>query len=203
MKNYIKPILFTVLTAGLFTGCVGDDDFALAPFDELAYSENFEEAVDGTVLDIQGWTNFAQSGAKKWTEERFPLSDGNGYAEFSTFNSGDATNVAWLVSPAINIDGTGKNISFDAAQHHLDSPSNTLEVFVSSDFNGTDVAAATWTELEATLPTQADDWYDFINSGPVSLAAYSGNIYIAFKVKGSGTDTTLDGAYQIDNLKLF
>lgn len=203
MKNNIKSILFTALTAGLFAGCVNDDDFAIPPFNEVAYSENFEEATDGTVLDILGWTNFNQSGSKKWTEERFPLSNGNGYAEFSAFNTGDATNIAWLVSPSINLEGSQKQVSFDAAQHHLDSSNNTLEVLVSTDFNGTDVAAATWTPLDATVPTQENDWYDFINSGVIDLSDYSGNVYIAFRVTGSGTDTTLDGAYQIDNLKLF
>jgi hypothetical protein len=203
MKKNIRTIVFAAAVASTFTGCVSDDDFTLPPFDELAYSENFEEAVDGTVLNIEGWANIAQTGGKKWTEERFPLTDGNGYAEFSTFNSGDAVNVGWLVSPAINLDGTGKKFSFEAAQHHLDSPDNNLEILISTNFNGTDVAAATWAPLQATLPTQANDWYDFINSGQIDLSAYSGNVYIAFKVTGSGTNTTLDGAYQIDNVKLF
>jgi len=199
MKRIIKTLILGTLTAVMATGCVNDDDFNLAPFDEPAWAESFDEAVDNTPLDITGWTNFAQTGTTKWTEQVF---DGNGYAEFSTFNSGNAVNVGWLITPPLTIDGTSKTLIFQAAQHHLDSPQNTLQVYVSSNYNGTDVAAATWTPLTATLPTQANDWYEFVSSGPIDLSAYSGNVYIGFKVTGSGTDQTLDGAYQIDNVKI-
>ncbi|MEL1245106.1 choice-of-anchor J domain-containing protein [Flavobacterium sp. DGU11] len=199
MKN-IKTILFGAFAALLATGCVSDDDFHTPPLDEVIFSQNFDEAVDNTPLDITGWTNFASQGTTKWTEQVF---SGNGYAEFSTFNSGNPVNVGWLISPAINIDGSAKKLTFVAAQHHLDSPANKLEVLVSTNFDGTDVAAATWTPVTATLPTQANDWYEFVSSGQVNLSAFSGNVYIAFRVTGSGTDTTLDGAYQIDNVKLF
>lgn len=199
MKN-ISKILFGTLAAVLATGCVSDDDYKIPPFNEVIFSEGFSEAIDNTPLDIAGWTNFAAQGGTLWTEQVF---SGNGYAEFSTFNSGDAVNVGWLVSPAINIDGSSKTLTFLAAQHHLDSPENTLQIYISTDFNGTDVTAATWDELDATLPTQANDWYEFVSSGEIDLSDYSGNIYIAFKVTGSGTNTTLDGAYQIDNVKLY
>ncbi|AWH84358.1 hypothetical protein HYN59_04165 [Flavobacterium album] len=199
MKN-IKILLFGTFAAVLATGCVSDDDFRTPPLNEVIFSQNFNEAVDNTPLDITGWTNFASQGTTKWTEQVF---SGNGYAEFSSFSSGNAVNVGWLITPAINIDGSAKKLTFVAAQHHLDSPANKLEVLVSTNFDGTDVMAATWTPVTATLPTQANDWYEFVPSGQVDLSAFSGNVYIAFRVTGSGTDTTLDGAYQIDNVKLF
>lgn len=203
MKN-IKTILFGAFAALLATGCVSDDDFHTPPLAEVIFSENFEEAVDNTPLDITGWTNFSSQGSTKWTEQRFTTNGvDNGYAEFSSFNSGDAVNVGWLISPPVNIDGAAKKLAFVAAQHHLQSADNKLEVLVSTNFNGTDVLAATWTRVNATLPTQADSWYAFVGSGPVDLSAFSGNVYIAFRVTGSGTDTNLDGGYQIDNVKLF
>ena len=191
--------MLALFTAVLATGCVGDDDFKLAPFDEPAWSEGFSGAVDGTVLDFTGWTNFAEKGNKKWAEEVY---QNNGYAEFSTFGSGDAVNVGWLITPAINVDGTSKALTFQTAQHHLQVPANKIEAFVSSNYNGTDVLAATWIPLAATFPTSETAWYLFVSSGRINLSAYSGNIHIAFKVTGSGTDVTLDGAYQIDNVKI-
>ena len=210
MKKNIKTFLLGLFTAVLATGCVGDDDYKLAPFDEPVWSENFETPQDGITFAMPGWTNFNQTGRKVWTKEAFPVPPVplppdfvyNGYAEFTTFGSGDAVNVGWLITPAINIDGTGKALVFQTAQHHLESVNNKIEVLISTNYNGTDVLAATWTPLTATFPTSATAWYKFVSSGRVSLAAYSGNVYIAFKVTGSGTDETLDGSYQIDNIKI-
>ena len=88
------------------------------------------------------------------------------------------------------------------AQHHLDSEENTVEVFVSTDFDGSDVLAATWDAVAATLPTQSNSWYDFIDSGLVDLSSYSGILHVGFKVTGSGTDQDLDGAYQLDDFTI-
>jgi hypothetical protein len=57
---------------------------------------------------------------------------GNGYAgdKRNKINS----NIAWLISPKIDMDThTNEKLTFQAAQHHLDidSPLNALEVLVS------------------------------------------------------------------------
>jgi hypothetical protein len=45
--------------------------------------------------------------------------------------------------------------------------------------------------------------FDFFSSGLVDLSSYAGKqVYIAFKVKGSGTNTSLDGTYEIDNVRI-
>ena len=201
MKN-LNLYLVTAVAAGLSFSCVSDDDTALAPFSEVVYSENFQEAVDGTDLDIAGWTNFAQAGTKLWKEERF-TDNGieNGYAEFSSFGTNQSSNIGWLITPALNLDGAAKKFSFQAAQHHLSSVNNTLQILISTNYNGSDVMAATWTPLQAIVPTQANDWYEFVNSGAIDLSAYSGTVHIAFKVTGNGS--TLTAGYQIDNVKLF
>lgn len=167
------------------------------------YTENFQAAIDNTNFNLPGWVNFAEVGTKLWREEAF---SGNGYAEFSSFGSGNASNVAWLVSPAINLDATSNEfMTFKTAQHHLDadSPLNSLKVYVSTDFDGTNVLAATWTEVTVTLPVQATPWYQFVSSGGVDLSGYSGNVYVAFKFTGSGTNTLYDGAFQVDDLKVY
>lgn len=166
------------------------------------FMEDFQTAIDGTNLDIANWTNVATVGTKLWKEEVFT---GNGYAEFSAFGSGNAENIVWLVSPAIDFTTfTAKQIEFEVAQHHLDvdSPNNSLQVMISTDFAG-DVTTATWTTLNANIPIKATKWYEFLKSS-IDVSAYSGNnVRIAFKFTGSGTDTTLDGAFQMDNFKAF
>lgn len=162
--------------------------------------EDFQTATNNTNLDFAGWTNFAQAGTWLWREKVF---SGNGYAEFSTFNSGSPSNIAWLISPGINMNAqTNEYLNFKSAQHHLDSPNNKLEVFVSTNFNGSNVLAATWVPITASLASQSNAWYEFVDSGLINLSSYTGTLYVAFKVTGSGTDTTLDGAYQIDDFKI-
>jgi hypothetical protein len=112
-------------------------------------------------------------------------------------------NIAWLVSPGIDLDAQGVEfLNFKMAQHHLESDDNTVEVLVSTDFDGSDVLSATWGSVAATLPTQSNSWYDFIDSGLVDLSSYSGTLYVGFKVTGSGTNTNLDGSYQLDDFKI-
>lgn len=170
------------------------------------YVEDFQTAVNNTTLNIPNWTNVFTVGNKLWKEMVFTPPGGlpNGYAEFSAFATLNPQNTVWLVSPAINFSSYAvKQINFEVAQHHLDvdSPNNSLQVMISTDFAG-NVATATWTTLNANLPVKASSWYAFSKSA-IDVSAYSGNVYIAFKFVGSGTDTTLDGAFQVDNLKAF
>ncbi|PWK20356.1 DUF5689 domain-containing protein [Xanthomarina spongicola] len=166
----------------------------------VVVDEDFQSAVNNTDFDFPGWTNFSEVGSRIWREKTF---SGNGYTEFSTYGSGDAENIAWLVTPSIDMTGLDNVfLNFKAAQHHLDSEENTLEVFVSTDFDGTNVLGATWEPVAANLPSQANSWYEFVDSGLIDISEYSGTLYVAFKVVGSGTDLDLDGAYQIDDYKI-
>ena len=89
------------------------------------------------------------------------------------------------------------------AQHHLDDDqNNTLEVFVSTDFDGTNVTSATWNPITVNIPTESDSWYQFKDAGLVDLSSYTGTLYVGFKYVGSGTDTNLDGAYMIDDFRV-
>ena len=165
------------------------------------YTEDFQTSTNNTNLNTTGWTNYAEAGTWVWREKIF---SGNGYAEFSAFG-GQALNKAWLISPALDFTGyTNKSVQFKIAQHHLDvdSPNNGLEVLVSTNFDGTNVLAATWVAVPANIPTTSTAWYAFLDSN-VDLSSYSGTIHVAFKFTGSGTDTTLDGAFQVDDFKAF
>ena len=203
MKNKIlKTVLLATLFLGVATSCVNDDDFAIPSVINPFFEEDFNTATTNTDFDFVGWTNFAQQGTWKWREKTF---SGNGYAEFSAFGSGSAVNEVWLVSPAIDITGKSSPVlKVDIAQHHLDvdSADNSLQILVSTDYDGTDVLAATWTALNANIPNSSVSWYEFVNS-TINLTPFNGEIYIAFKFKGSGTNTTLDGAFQVDNMKMF
>jgi hypothetical protein len=98
---------------------------------------------------------------------------GNGYAEFNTTGAKVLSNVAWLISPKIDMDThTNEILTFRTAQHHLDvdSPLNSLSICFY--FDGLNVTKATWIPLKVILPKQATPWYQFVGSGGVDLSSY-------------------------------
>ncbi|SCX91030.1 DUF5689 domain-containing protein [Flavobacterium anhuiense] len=167
------------------------------------FSEDFQSVKNNVNFALPGWSNIVEKATKLWKSMVY---SGNGYAEFNTTSTTAAENVAWLVSPKINLTGY-KNavLSFRSAQHDLkiDSPLNTLEVYVSTNFDGASVTKAKWTKLEAKVPTLSTPSREFISSGGIDLSTYSGNINIAFKYIGSGKDKTLNGAFMVDDIKIF
>lgn len=170
-----------------------------APF----FAEDFKNVVDKSNLSLPGWANMVQSGTLFW---KGTVYSGNGYAEFAISGTKVNSNIAWLISPKIDMDThTNEILTFRTAQHHLDvdSPLNTLEVYVSTNFDGLNVKTATWIPLTVTLPKQATPWYQFVGSGGVDLSSYTGKINIAFKYIGSGKNLALDGAFQVDDVQVY
>lgn len=198
-----KITLFVALVASTLglNSCSPEDDITMPNLKPLILNEDFSKGgVDNVTLATPGWTNFAETGTVKWKTQEY---SGNLYAEFSSYLSGEAVNVAWLISPAIDLDKQdGEKLTFESAQAYVTSTSNSLEALISTDFDGTNVTTATWTTLQATLPTTSSTYFQFIKSGVIDLSTYTGKAYIAFKVKG-GTNAAIDGSYQIDNVKVY
>jgi hypothetical protein len=167
----------------------------------LIFSEDFPEAEINynATFDFEGWTNFAETGTKLWIERDF---NNDGYIQFSPFGSGQASNIGWAITPAITI-GPDANavLSFSSASNFVDNPDNKLEVFISTNYDGTNVLAATWTQLDAVVADNTTNNYTYIPSGEIDLSAYSGTVHIAFKVTGNGS--TLDGLFQVDKVKVY
>jgi len=167
------------------------------------FSENFETVESNSNINLPGWTNIVQTGSLYWQGSLYA---GNGCADYSISGTKVASNIGWLISPKIDLSThTGEILTFRAAQHHLDvdSPLNALDVFISTNFDGLNVATATWIPLKANLPTQATPWYQFISSGSIDLSSYTGIIRIGFRYTGSGKTLTLDGAFQIDDVQIY
>mgnify|MGYP003959249737 FL=1 len=169
------------------------DDF------ETVLNETFDVVRDNTDFDYPGWVNFAEEGNELWSEQFF---NNNGYVEFSGFRTGDDVNIGWLVSPSFDLStAASAYVSFKLAQHHLDDDvNNTLEAFVSTDFDGSNVLSASWTKLNISVPGEDNTWYAFQDAGLIDVSSYSGTLYLAFKYTGSGTDTSLDGGYFVDDV---
>lgn len=167
----------------------------------IIVSENFQSVTHNTNLNLPGWTNFNEVGSRVW-RERFR--EENGYTEFTTFGGSNEVNIGWLVAPSINTNLYPNTfVNFKTAQHHVESDENKIEVFISTDYNGSDVLAATWLSITANLPGKHHTWYEFIDSGMIDISNYSGELHFAFKVTGSGIDENLDGSFQIDDFNVY
>ncbi|OCB77250.1 DUF5689 domain-containing protein [Flavobacterium crassostreae] len=167
------------------------------------FIENFQSVTDKANLSLPGWTNIVEAGKLSW---RSGVIAGNGYAEFAISGTKVASNIAWLISPKIDMDlHKNETLTFRTAQEKLDvdSPLNSLEVYVATDFDGLNVSQANWVLLDPNLPKQASPWGQFIGSGKIDLSDYQGKINIAFKYTGSGKNTALDGSFLLDDVQIF
>ena len=190
-------LLAAISTA--LTSCVKEDDFAIPTLRPVIFSEDFNQIDFNQNFDYEGWVNFAEAGTKLWTERDF---NDDGYIQFSSFGSGQASNIGWAITPAIDMDANeGEVLSFQSATNFVDNPNNKLEVFISSDFDGTNVLSATWTRLDAVVADNTTNGYTYIPSGEIDLSAYTGTIHLAFKATGNGS--SLDGLFQVDKIKIY
>ena len=201
-----KLLALSFLALSIFSGCSPENDIKNPTVEPFAFYQDFagsvSEATEGQPLEIEGWTNFSEAGTVKWVQGFF---SGSKYAEFTAFQSPDASNIGWLISPPINMDlQKDEKLAFDVAQAYVETSSNSIELLISTNYNGTDVLNATWQSVAFTKPPlDFETRFDFFSSGKVDLSSYTGNIHIAFKYKGSGTNNTLDGTYSIDNIRIF
>lgn len=199
MKNF-RYILFAAVVAGIFASC--DDDTDLPPYEPIYVGQDFPGS-DNVVLAIENWTNFAEAGSALWKTQVY---SGNSYAEFNPFQSGDASNIGWLVSEKIVLpENNNMTLRFQVSQSYVTSSANKLEVLVSTNFDPAtmDPTDATWTAVNANIPGTDAEYFLFQDSGEIALAPFSGDVYVAFKATGSGTNTSLDGSYQIDSFRVY
>lgn len=155
-------------------------------------NETFTGVPNDIDLNLQGWSNIAEIGSRVWRGRIFM---DNGYAQATSFNSQDPVNVMWLISPEITIDQP-KELTFESSMNFW--VHDALEVFVSTDFTGNNLASANWTALEARIATDGDTPQQFVPSGSIDLSAYTGTIHIAFKYTGNNSSNT--STYRVDNI---
>jgi hypothetical protein len=167
------------------------------------FEETFSSAVDNTELNLPGWINFAEAGTVKWTEQIY---NNNGYAELNPYNSGDASNIIWMITPGIDLDAQdGEILTFQTEHAYPDNGHDPLEVLISTDFDGTanGISTATWTALsfDVSYKVNFSTWFNFTNSGPIDISTYTGTAYIAFKYTGSDTSNQ-NMTLHVDNVKV-
>lgn len=161
--------------------------------------EDFESVIKDEEVALSGWTNFVEKGTKAWIGKGF---NNNKYVQMSANGSNEDENIAWLVSPKVNLtEAVNPTLSFDITVGWYNA--NCLQILVSEDYVD-DVTTATWTDITANFAIPQEPTKQFGKAaiaGLMDMSAYKKNINIAFKYTGSGNNSQTT-TYQIDNLYL-
>lgn len=190
-----KAIIFTFIASTFLSSCTKDSDVEIPVAKKTLIAQNFDDAVISTT----GWFTYAQTGTKIWSRGVYK---NDGYAQFSSYQSGQPVNVSWLISPAIDMNKQdGEKLYFQSCQDgFVRNADNSLELFVSTDYDEVNFNNASWQKISFAVPNQDTLKYLYIDSGIIDLSSYTGTLHFAFKVKGT---SSLTGGYQIDNVRVF
>ncbi|MDY8135298.1 DUF5689 domain-containing protein [Aquimarina sp. 2201CG5-10] len=169
------------------------------------FSDDFETQSVNSIISGNGWTNYQQAGTETW--EAYTSGGTNASlgisARVGSFNSGDASTIAWLITPQIDLDAQeGETLRFQTSNSFSDG--SNLDLLFSKDWDGNpdNIASATWGIItDATIVQDSDFFGDWIESGNVDLSCESGQIYIAFRYTGSG-DSDFDGTFELDEISI-
>lgn len=153
-------------------------------------------------LTSGGWQAVSITGDQAWEVPSTTYGHNDTYcAKMTGFDGSSFENEDWLISPSFDADAnTALYFNFWNASGY---EGNALQLYYSNDFDGSDVAAATWTEItdQATwhdIATQ--DYWEWTNSGDIDLSSLTGtSVYLGFKF----TSTT-DGSstWELDDIVL-
>ncbi len=178
--------------------CTGDFDWSgnagpVNPGDAVtSISTDFES---GAIPD--GWQTVNTSGNRSWIIKDY---QGNHYVQASAYNGTPGTNgfQAWLITPALNVDGmTDKVMSFKTEIQYGDQE-GSLKLYA---MTSADPKTATLTELSFTQPEAGQKGSTgYIASGEISLAQFSGVIYIGWLYEAVDKDNSR--TYRIDDVNI-
>ncbi len=184
-----------IIDCGLATTIGGNNLFA----------DNFETQATNNPISGNGWTNFIEAGSESW--EAYTSGGTNASlgisARMGSFMSGDASNIAWLITPAIDMDAQ-ENEVFRFQTSNSFSDGSILEILISTDWDGNpaNITSAIWGILDAATVVSDDQFFgDWVESGNIDLSCVTGTAYIAFKYTGS-ENSDFDGTYELDEISI-
>ena len=168
----------------------------------VAFEEDFESYSNNTTV-FGDWTNYKEAGSRAWqlktTDD--PQNFGSKTARIGAYSSRDPSNVAWLITPPLDLDTQLEEyINFQSSNSFSDN--SDLELLISTDWDGTEagVLSATWSALPGIIVSDSESYQNWIDSSFIDLSAYSGTAFIAFKYTGGGTNNS--GTFEIDNFQV-
>ncbi len=170
---------------------------------KLLFYEDFESIPVNTNLSLNGWKNIAETGGILFNGK---LSSSNRYAEIGAFATNQLVVSTWLVIPPINLNNSSNEQLSFLTKDAFDNGA-TLQVFISTNYDGILPWKAKWTLLKTSIAKGSVNSIaaKFTNSGIISLNGFTGNVYIAFKYDGNdlpGTNNKRTTTFQLDEIKI-
>ena len=161
----------------------------------IVFEEDFQEITNEDQLDTMGWTNInVNGGNERYEDSSF---SGDRYLKISAFGTNENPLEAWLVTPAINLDGTtDEELSFEVSTSF--ESGQVLTAFISDNFTG-NIATTEWVQLNVDIPIGDDGFGNFVSLA-TNISCLNGDVYLAFKYLGEagGAETR----YHIDDIKV-
>lgn len=150
--------------------------------EEVKFIEGFTEQASG----LGQFTATSVVGDQVWGWGSF---SSDTYAKMSGFTGSAVANEDWLVSPAIDLTGNvDASLHINQAINFLGGQWEQIKVLISNDYNGSDIAGATWNEVTVPNLPSGGDW-TFVASGAIDISSYvDQTIHIAFKYLSSDSN---------------
>lgn len=135
------------------------------------YSETFDSS-------LGSFSGINVSGDQVWEHATYD----DGCAKMSGYDGSSFANEDWLISPAYDLtDNTNTVLNVKQAAGYINDDWSQIAILISTDYNGTDPNAASWTEVTAPNMPSGND-FTFVESGDIDLSNWDGEtIYVAFK----------------------
>lgn len=152
-------------------------------------SEDFESFSDYDDIEVTGWQNLIAKGGRYWIAQEF---DENIYMQASGYQSGVDEMETWVITQPVTI-SSQKVLTFRSAMAYWehDPGNDPFELLFSTDYDGTNLATASWTHLTTNLADESQSNYAWVASGDINLPVQAGmSGVIAFKYSGSNSEST-------------
>lgn len=172
---------------------------------ETPINETFVTATLNQPIDINGWQSKVVAGTKNWIAKDVGTATDKRCAEMNAVNViGETSNTAWLISPQVDLSAISPRYLSFRTQYANWKDYVSLELYVSSNYNGVDPTLATWTKVEnAYIVKSTDAAAVWVSSGIVNLSAYSGNVHFGFKYVREGAPQHQATTFRVDDFQVF
>ena len=159
------------------------------------FNEDFQGVFNNGDLTGLGWTNVNVSGGSELFESN--SFSGDRYMKVSAFGTGENPMETWMVSPAINLDGTTQEeLSFEISANF--ETGQVLTAHITENYTG-DPTTTEWTQLDVDIPVGSGGFGSFVLLD-TNISCLNGNVNVAFKYKGAAGSS--ETRYHIDDVKV-
>ncbi len=156
---------------------------AVFMWSSLFYAQTYlDQDFEGTFLPA-GWVDEITPGTLATNNWAFSTVRANSGTRSAFFNDFNGNNDRWLITPVMNTSaGTSPELTYYENLDNSVDFGGVTGVYYSTDYTGGDPTAATWTNVNPTLGTDAEDIWTI--RGPFALPV-NATVYVAFRYTGN------------------